>query len=188
VSRSLVLAALLAAVVAVGSGSPALPEAPAADFFLKITGIEGEAEDGSIAVAGFAWDTRADIGRFAEYTPAAEPSAIVSPRDAASGMASGRRMHKPMTIVKHWDKASPVLMQACAQGDPIVDVEVWEREGGQAYLRYTLKDAFITSYSVSRDPDPTARPMESVSFSYERIEVAPTAPAERGSLNSSKSN
>jgi hypothetical protein len=33
-------------------------------------------------------------------------SSIVSPRDAASGMASGKRMHKPFTITKELDRSS----------------------------------------------------------------------------------
>jgi type VI protein secretion system component Hcp len=81
-------------------------------------------------------------------------------------------------------------MEACVKGTHIGDVEVWERdEGGQAYLRYTLKEAIITSYSVSRDPDPTARPTESISFTYQQIEVAAGEPAaEATNLNSSRSN
>ena len=31
-------------------------------------------------------------------------------RDAASGMASGKRQHKPITIFKEWDESSPQLL------------------------------------------------------------------------------
>ncbi|PUA27604.1 MAG: hypothetical protein B0W54_13670 [Cellvibrio sp. 79] len=34
---------------------------------------------------------------------------IKSPRDSASGLATGKRMHKPMTITKSLDKSSPQL-------------------------------------------------------------------------------
>ena len=34
---------------------------------------------------------------------------IVSPRDAASGQANGKRQHKPFVITKELDKASPLL-------------------------------------------------------------------------------
>ena len=37
------------------------------------------------------------------------PVSIVAPRDAASGLPTGKRMHKPMTIVKEWGAASPKL-------------------------------------------------------------------------------
>lgn len=35
---------------------------------------------------------------------------LTGPREAASGQASGKRMHKPMTITKEWGAASPMLM------------------------------------------------------------------------------
>lgn len=35
--------------------------------------------------------------------------AIVSPRDAASGLPTGKRQHKPFVITKEYDKSSPLL-------------------------------------------------------------------------------
>jgi len=35
---------------------------------------------------------------------------VTGPRDAASGQASDKRMHKPFTIVKEWGAATPQLM------------------------------------------------------------------------------
>jgi type VI secretion system Hcp family effector len=150
----------------------------AADYYLKLEGIDGE-----VAVSGFAWNTVADVGSFERYA-----TDVRSPRDPSTGQASGRRMHKPMTITKEWGPASAKLMQACVDGTHVGNVEVWSREGGQAALRYTLHDAIITSYSVSRQPDSSARPMEQVSFTFERIEVAPAVPAAATNLNSSRSN
>jgi hypothetical protein len=37
-------------------------------------------------------------------------SAVLSPRDAASGLPTGKRQHKPMTFVKDLDKSTPILM------------------------------------------------------------------------------
>jgi type VI secretion system Hcp family effector len=111
-----------------------------------------------------------------------------APRDQASGMATGRRQHAPFTIVKEVDKATPKLMEACANGAHL-DVEVWERnDAGQEQLRYTLKEAIITSISVNRGEDGAAAPMESISFVFEKIEMAPDSPAARTNLNSSRSN
>lgn len=178
-SRVVVLSALLAVITALGAESSAPLASRAADYYLKIKGIDGEATDGSIGLTGYAWDSRADVGRFAEYT---------APRDAASGMASGRRMHKPMTIVKEVDKASPKLMEACAKGTHVGDVEVWSREGGQARLRYTLQEAIISSYSISGPAEPSAHPVESVSFSFAQINLGPVEPGAATNLNSSRSN
>jgi type VI secretion system Hcp family effector len=179
VSRVVVLSALLAVVTTLGAESPTPLASRAADYYLKIKGIDGEAADRSIALTGYAWDSRADVGRFTEYT---------APREAASGMASGRRMHKPLTIVKEVDKASPKLMEACAKGTHLGDVEVWSREDGQTTLRYTLQDAIISSYSISGPSESSPRPVESVSFSYAQIKLGPMEPGAATNLNSSRSN
>ena len=36
---------------------------------------------------------------------------IVSPRDASSGLPTGRRMHKPFVVTKEWGAASPQLSE-----------------------------------------------------------------------------
>jgi len=36
---------------------------------------------------------------------------IVSPRDAASGLPTGKRMHKPFVITKELDKSSPMMVR-----------------------------------------------------------------------------
>jgi len=41
---------------------------------------------------------------------------IVSPRDATSGLPTGKRMHKPFVITKELDKSSPVLAKGTSGG------------------------------------------------------------------------
>jgi type VI protein secretion system component Hcp len=84
-----------------------------------------------------------------------------------SGMATGKRMHKPLTITKELDKASPLLAQACASGQHLkeVDVALASKPGGF----YKLTDVLISSdqKSASSGGD---RPMETISFTYQKIE------------------
>ncbi|MFN2382997.1 MAG: type VI secretion system tube protein Hcp [Gemmatimonadota bacterium] len=176
--------------LALDSGAPAASSPSPADYFLKIQGFEGEAEDGSIALAGFAWNTLADVGRFVPYTPASQ-AGLPSYRQTASGSATGRRMHKPFTILKAWDKDSARLLEACADGTRIGDVEVWSREDGQATLRFTLKDAIISSYSLARltgSDGGVGDLSESISFTFASVAVAPAEAAAATTVNSSKSN
>lgn len=192
-SRLVVLSALLAAVVAVGGGSPPPPEAPAAYYFLKIEGIDGEADDGAIALTGLAWDTRAEVGRFAENPPAGLAVSDSGPGGPKTetrmdlrvrGMV-GRRSHQPLTIAKQVDKASPQLMEACANGTTLVNIQLWTRdEGDLRTLRYTLKDAIITSYHIANPAGAGGVPVEQVSLNFARIEMA----ARGANLNLSKSN
>lgn len=41
---------------------------------------------------------------------------ILSPRDAASGLPTGKRQHKPFVITKELDKSSPVLAKGASGG------------------------------------------------------------------------
>lgn len=87
---------------------------------------------------------------------------IQSPRDVATGQASGKRMHKPLVIVKEVDKASPKLYQACASGkhfpSAVVDV------GGH---QFRLFDVVIASVEKSSGG---GRPTEQLTFNFTKIE------------------
>ena len=89
---------------------------------------------------------------------------VTAPRDMATGMASGKRMHKPFTITKEIDKASPMLAQAAASGEHLAEVDVQLASGG----KYTLTDVMVSSVQKSSGGD---RPMETISFTYQKIEM-----------------
>jgi type VI protein secretion system component Hcp len=91
---------------------------------------------------------------------------VVSPRDAASGLATGKRMHKPVTFPTPRDKGSVTMrgkFPGCAVGAryPVLKL-------GNAAKRYTLEDAIITSCATVPG---TAAPMEEVSFNYAKIKT-----------------
>lgn len=52
---------------------------------------------------------------------------IVSPRDPASGLPTGKRMHKPFTITKEFDRTSAytILLEADTDGDMTFDKITW---------------------------------------------------------------
>ena len=81
----------------------------------------------------------------------------------ATGLATGRRMHKPFTITKEIDRASPLLMQACVSGQHLPEVDVDLASGG----KYKLTDVLISSDTKSGGD----RPVETISFTYQKIEM-----------------
>ena len=54
-------------------------------------------------------------------------NAFIQPRDSASGMASGKRQHAPVTFVKEWGAATPQLRAA----KPTYDVKKVEGTGAK---------------------------------------------------------
>ena len=87
---------------------------------------------------------------------------IVSPRDIATGQATGKRQHKPLTIVKQWSGTTPLLLNALITNEVLQKVEITLSHGSTPFARVTLRDASISDYSVSNET-------ESWSFTYQRI-------------------
>lgn len=110
---------------------------------------------------------------------------IVTPRDAASGLPTGKRMHKALTITKEIDKASPVLYQIMVNNENIPEFELqfWQPQlkaamgGGAEVQHFTIKltnaniaqmhEYLLNNKIPANMPIP---PMEEVSFTYQKIE------------------
>jgi type VI secretion system secreted protein Hcp len=99
--------------------------------------------------------------------PVAYSHGIVSPRDAASGLATGRRQHKPLVIVKELDKASPLLMKAMVTDENLKSVVLTYTIGPTTY-RVRLTNASIAD--IQQDSQSTLVPRETISFTYQKIE------------------
>lgn len=87
--------------------SPAL----ATDFTITGSSVSGPFTYLHILTGDLDGDGGNDDGvlRLACSSGAVSSAWIYAPRDTASGQASGKRMHKPFTVVKEWGAASPQL-------------------------------------------------------------------------------
>lgn len=61
-------------------------------------------------------------GRQGSIAVIAYHHSIVSPRDPQSGLPTGQRMHKPFTVVKTTDKATPPLYTALCTNEDLLEV------------------------------------------------------------------
>ncbi len=59
---------------------------------------------------------------------------IVSPRDSASGLPAGKRMHKPFVITKELDQSSPLLYNVLVGNE---NIPTWELQFWTPQLRAT---------------------------------------------------
>jgi type VI secretion system secreted protein Hcp len=93
------------------------------------------------------------------------------PRDAASGMATGKRMHKPITITKEWGASSPLLAKLMASGTPIptVEIDLLTNTGKAKAGHYKLTEVMITAIQPAGGGGKTPQ-LETVSFTYQKIE------------------
>ena len=107
----------------------------ASDIFAKIGDIKGESADAKhkdeIEVLSFSWGVTngATIG-------------------AGGGAGAGRATFQDLSIVHAIDKASPLLLKACATGVHLKEATITHRKAGkgqQEYLVVKMNDVVITS-------------------------------------------
>lgn len=105
---------------------------------------------------------------------------VVSPRDAASGLPTGKRMHKPFVITKEIDKSSPLLYNVLVNNENITDWELqfWRPSAtGAEQQHYTIKltNANIASinFRMPNNKHPELMKFaeyEEIAFTYQKIE------------------
>jgi type VI secretion system secreted protein Hcp len=83
-------------------------------------------------------------------------SGAAAPRDASSGLATGKRQWQPIRITKEWGAASPQLLQALTTNEqlPSVIFEFFRADKAgkeQLHYRVTLQNAFVSSINSSLD-------------------------------------
>ena len=104
---------------------------------------------------------------------------VSSPRDAATGLPTGRRQHKPLTVTKPVDKASPLLMGALTTNENLSSVVlrcVAPSADGSEEQYYTIELVNATVSNIRQEQLNNKYPenmphevREHVSFAYQRI-------------------
>ncbi len=147
----------------------------ALNAFLKLKGqIQGDIK-GSVT----------QKGREGKIMVIALSHEIISPRDAASGLAAGKRQHKPFVITKELDKSSPLLYRALVNNE---NITTWELQhftaklgtaggGGAEVNHYTVKLTNATIVSIqstmlnNKNPELSRyAEYEEIAFTYQKIE------------------
>ncbi len=141
----------------------------AVDVFLKLADVKGESKDSKhpdeIDVLSWSWgvaQTGSGLG---------------------GGHGAGKANFHDLSFMHALDKASPVLMKACAMGDHFNDATLVSRKAGkgqQDYLIIKMKEVFITSVQPSGSSE---HPMESVSMSFGHVDLEYKPQKADGSLD-----
>lgn len=139
--------------------------------FMTMTGQSQGRIDGEVTQRG-----REDQHRLLAYS-----HEIVSPRDPASGQATGKRQHQPFRIVKLINQGSPKLLTAMRNNEALTEVvvDIWSPSQTGAEIKlltYTLKNARIVSLRpwMPNKSDTSAQPYppaEEIAFVYESIRL-----------------
>jgi type VI secretion system secreted protein Hcp len=115
------------------------------------------------AVAGTVNITGAKQGAFSTIALTGLEHEISSPRDPASGLPTGKRQHKPITITKELDRTTPLLLNALLTNEALTSVLIGLERNGQQVATIKLTNASVSNYV-------THGLTERWSFTYQKIE------------------
>jgi type VI secretion system secreted protein Hcp len=131
----------------------------AADYFLKIDGIEGESKDtkhpSELEIESFSWG-------------ATQSGSFSSQGGGGAGKVSMQDFH---FVVKN-GKASPKLMEACATGQHIKQSLLTCRKAGgkqEEYLKVKFSDCLISSFQTGGSGSDIL-PLDQISFNFSKLE------------------
>ncbi|HUG04821.1 MAG TPA: type VI secretion system tube protein Hcp [Steroidobacteraceae bacterium] len=140
---------VLSTVVISGILLAATASLAASDYYIKFDGVDGESKSGA----------RAATIELQSWSFGASQAGVLAPRDSASGLATGKRMHKPKTVItspaageiqtvtfavpEPGDASTAQLARLCASGKPIKSAVLGGPDG-----RYQMNDVVVSSCAV----------------------------------------
>ena len=146
----------------------------AADYFLKLDGIEGESMDakhkGWLDVDSWSW------GESQPHPP---------PVGGGAGGGAGQVQFRDFAFTTRVSKASPKLFLACASGQHIKEAQLVGRKAGkgqQEFLTWTFSDLLVSSYQTGGSEAGGTLPLDQVSLNFSKVQVAYRAQKADGTL------
>ena len=146
---------------------PVHVQAAAYEFYVTIEGtkqgkFKGKAADNKISGVRFQYEAK-------------------SPRDIATGQASGKRQHGPIIITKPWGSASPQLFQALVTNEVLKSVFIEFMRTSPEGARYQYQTIKLTNATISSirqyanvaNPGEPVNPgeLEDIAFTFQKIEI-----------------
>lgn len=133
------------------------------DYFLKIDGIDGEAQDSKHKN-----EIQLESWSFGETNHGHASHGL--------GMGAGKVQMGDFHFVMHSNKASPKLFLACADGEHIKKAVLTCRKAGkdqQEYLKWTFTDLLVSSYQTggSATTVDVPVPLDQISINFTKAQI-----------------
>jgi type VI secretion system secreted protein Hcp len=132
-----------------------------ADYFLKLDGIEGEAQDSKhkneIDLESWSWG-----------------ETQTGTHVAGGGGGAGKVAMQDFHFVMRVNKASPKLLLACATGQHIKEATLTCRKAGkeqQEFLKVKFTDLLVSSYQTGGSANGDVVPLDQISLNFAKIEI-----------------
>jgi type VI secretion system secreted protein Hcp len=144
----------------------------AVDMFLNLDGIKGESNDskhkGEIDILSFNWGlSQSGSGH------------------RGTGSGAGKVDIADLSIQKYVDKASPLIMLACANGKHVTKGRITVRKAGEnplEYLTIDLEGILVSGYTTGGSSGGDI-PSETISLNFAKVKVEYWSQTDKGAKN-----
>ena len=98
---------------------------------------------------------------------------VISPRDPASGLPTGQRLHKPIVITKEVGASSPQFFNAVATNETLSKVVITFTQSQRDGREVTFFVVTLTNATAADIKEYTSGStfLEDISFTYQKIEI-----------------
>jgi type VI secretion system secreted protein Hcp len=129
-------------------------------IYAQIKGQKQGALKGAVTAAQYSGQIQVDTVEFG----------VGNPMDVSTGMATGKRVARPLQITKPMDQSSPLLHTSAVTNESLtVTISyVVEGQGHKAYATVALTNAMIRDFNSQGSADGST--VETISFTYTKIE------------------
>jgi type VI secretion system secreted protein Hcp len=134
----------------------------AVDYFLKIDGIPGEAQD----------KTHKDEIQLESWSFGESQGGTFA---TGGGGGAGKVVMQDFHFVQKVNKSSPLLFKACATGEHIGSATLTCRKAGkeqQEFYKVTFTDLLVASFQIGGSGGSDVIPMEQIALNFTKIELA----------------
>ena len=131
------------------------------DYFLKIDGIDGEAQDKTHKN-----EIQLESWSFGETQTGTSHT--------GEGMGAGKVQMGDFHFVMRTNKATPKLFLACANGEHIKKAVLTCRKAGkdqQEYLKWTFTELLVSSYQTGGSAHSDVVPLDQISINFTEAQV-----------------
>ena len=131
------------------------------DYFLKIDGIDGEAQDKTHKN-----EIQLESWSFGETNAGTAGMGM--------GMGAGKVQMGDFHFVMRSNKASPKLFLACANGEHIKKAVLTCRKAGkdqQEYLKWTFTELLVSSYQTGGSASSDVVPLDQISINFTEAQI-----------------
>ena len=142
------------------------------DYFLKIDGIDGEAQDKTHKN-----EIQLESWSFGETQTGTSHT--------GEGMGAGKVQMGDFHFVMRTNKATPKLFLACANGEHIKKAVLTCRKAGkdqQEYLTWTFSDFLVSSYQTGGSAHSDVVPLDQISINFTQAQIDYKEQKQDGSL------